>query len=68
MWKFTETYPTHNFEAQWVHSFSPTLINEVRTGFNLENVAPLRTHTNSSFTIESLRIMGMKSMGQMDAP
>jgi outer membrane receptor protein involved in Fe transport len=66
--KFTGTYPMHNFEAQWVHSFSPTFINEFRTGFNLENVAQLGTHTNTSFTIESLGIMGMKVDGPNGRP
>src|SRR3984893_14194896 len=31
--KFTGTYPSHNFEAQYVHTFSPSFINEFRTGF-----------------------------------
>ncbi len=61
--KFIGTYPTHNFEAQFVHTFSPSFINEFRTGFDLENVAQLGTHTNTSFTIESLGIMGMKVNG-----
>jgi outer membrane receptor protein involved in Fe transport len=61
--KFTGTYPIHNFEAQYVHTFSPSFINEFRTGFDLENVAQLGTHTNTSFTIESLGIMGMRVDG-----
>ena len=35
---FTGTYPIHNFQAQYVHTFNPSLINEFRAGFDLENV------------------------------
>ncbi|HMI50912.1 MAG TPA: TonB-dependent receptor [Candidatus Saccharimonadales bacterium] len=66
--KFTGTYPMHNFQAQYVHTFSPNLINEVRAGFDLENVAQLGSHTNTDFTIESLGIMGMKVNGPNGRP
>jgi len=36
---FTGNYPIHNFQAQYVHVFSPTFINELRGGFDFENVA-----------------------------
>jgi outer membrane receptor protein involved in Fe transport len=54
--KFTGTYPMINFGAQYLHTFSPTLFNEFRTGFNLENVSQLSTLTNTNFTIASLGI------------
>jgi hypothetical protein len=60
--KFTGTYPIHNFMAQYVHIFNPSMINEFRAGFDLENVAQLGTHRTPGF-IESLGIMGMKVNG-----
>ena len=65
--KFTGTYPIHNFQAQYIHSFSPSLINEFRAGFDLENVAQLGTHTTAGF-IESLGITGMKVNGPNGRP
>ena len=66
--KFTGDYPMQNFQAQYVHVFSSALINEFRTGFNLENVAQLGTHTSTGFTIDSLGIMGMKVDGPNGRP
>jgi outer membrane receptor protein involved in Fe transport len=65
--KFTGTYPIHNFMAQYVHIFSPTLTNEFRVGFDLENVAQLGTHRTAGF-IESLGITGMKVNGPNGRP
>ena len=56
---FLGNYPMHNFQAQYIHTFSPTLLNELRGGFDLENVSQLSTRTNTSFTIESLGINGL---------
>src|SRR5215471_14556242 len=42
--KFTGTYPIHNFMAQYVHIFNPSMVNEFRAGFDLENVSQLGTH------------------------
>jgi len=55
---FTGTYPMTNAGAQWIHTFSPKLLNEFRMGANLENVSQLSTLTNTSFTIASLGIQG----------
>src|ERR1700694_782683 len=41
--RFTGTYPIHNFQAQYIHAFSPSFTNEFRAGFDLENVAQLGT-------------------------
>lgn len=61
--KFKGSYPANNFMAQYVHTFSPSLINEVRGGFDLENVQQLSTRTGTGFTIESLGINGFKVGG-----
>ena len=60
--RFTGNYPIHNFQAQYIHTFSPNLMNEFRAGFDLENVKQLGTHRTAGF-IESLGIMGMKVNG-----
>jgi outer membrane receptor protein involved in Fe transport len=65
---FTGDYPMHNFQAQYVHTFSPSLINEFRTGFDLENVSQLSTRTNTNFTIQSLGINGMNVGGPNGRP
>lgn len=65
--KFTGTYPIHNFMAQYVHTFSASLTNEFRTGFDLENVKQLGTHRTPGF-IESLGIVGMKVDGPNGRP
>lgn len=65
--KFTGTYPIHNFMAQYVHIFNPSLVNEFRAGFDLENVAQLGTHRTPGF-IESLGIVGMKVNGPNGRP
>jgi outer membrane receptor protein involved in Fe transport len=66
--KFTGNYPIHNFQVQYLHTFSPNLVNEFRTGFDLENVAQLSTRTNTDFTIDSLGIMGSKVGGAGGRP
>jgi len=60
---FTGNYPMSNFYAQYIHTFAPNLLNEFRTGFDLENVSQLSTRTNTNFTIESLGINGLKVGG-----
>jgi len=52
------SYPMHNVQVQWVHTFAPTLLNELRGGFDFENVSLLSKRTNTSFTIASLGING----------
>ncbi len=65
---FTGTYPSSNFLTQYIHTFSPTLLNELRGGFDLENVAQLSTRTNTNFTIQSLGINGMNVGGPNGRP
>ena len=55
---YNGSYPMHNVQGQWVHTFAPTLMNELRAGFDLENVSLLSTRTNTNFTISSLGING----------
>ena len=65
---FTGTYPIDNLSAQWVHTFSPSFLNEFRAGFDRENVQQLSTLTNTGFTIESLGINGLKVGGPNGRP
>lgn len=65
---FTGTYPISNLSAQYIHAFSPTLLNEFRAGFDRENVAQLSTLTNTGFTIQSLGINGMNVGGPNGRP
>jgi outer membrane receptor protein involved in Fe transport len=65
---FTGTYPSSNFLAQYIHTFSPTLLNELRGGFDLEHVQQLSTRTNTNFTIQSLGINGMNVGGPAGRP
>ena len=65
---FTGTYPISNLSAQWVHTFTPTFLNEFRAGFDRENVAQLSTLTGTGFTIESLGISGLRVGGPNGRP
>jgi outer membrane receptor protein involved in Fe transport len=66
--RFTGTYPATNISAQYIHTFTPALVNEFRAGINRENVSQLSVLTNTSFTIESLGINGMKVGGPNGRP
>jgi len=65
---FNGTFPNSSLSAQYVHTFSPTVLNEVRFGFNLANVAVLSPRTNTDFTIDSLGIHGMNVGGPNGRP
>ena len=56
--RYTGTYPMHNAALQYLHVFSPVLVNEFRVGANLEHVKQLSVRTGTGFTIESLGING----------
>jgi hypothetical protein len=54
---YTGTYKIHNAGLQYVHIFSPTLINEFRGGADLEHVQQLpKGYYNSAFTAAQLGI------------
>jgi outer membrane receptor protein involved in Fe transport len=65
---FNGTQPISSFSSQYVHAFTPTLLNEVRFGFNLINVSVLSPRQNSSFTIASLGIQGLNVGGPSGRP
>jgi len=65
---FTGTFPNSSFSSQWVHTFSPALVNEVRFGFNLANVSVLSPRAGTNFTIDSLGIHGMNVGGPTGRP
>jgi len=56
--RYTGTYPMHNAALQYLHMFTPTLLNEFRAGANMEHVKVLSVRTGNGFTIESLGING----------
>ena len=55
---FTGTYPIHNAGLQYIHTFSPRIVNELRLGVDLEHVKQLSTRTNTGFTASSIGING----------
>jgi hypothetical protein len=65
---FTGTYPIHNAAFQYLHVFSPSVVNELRLGTNLEHVKQLSVRTNTDFTIESLGIHGFLVGGPNGRP
>lgn len=56
--RYNGTYPMHNAALQFLHVFSPRLVNEFRAGANLEHVKLVSVRTGTDFTIESLGING----------
>ncbi|MBS1799881.1 MAG: TonB-dependent receptor [Acidobacteria bacterium] len=66
--RYTGTYPMHNAAIQYIHVFSPSLVNEARAGVNLEHVKQLSLRTGTSFTIESLGINGFLVGGPNGRP
>jgi hypothetical protein len=65
---FTGSYPISNLSAQYVHTFSPVLVNEFRAGYDLENVSQLSTLTGTGFTVQSLGINGLNVGGPNGRP
>jgi outer membrane receptor protein involved in Fe transport len=60
---YTGTYPIYNAGLQYVHTFSSTLVNELRLGMDLEHVKQLSTLANTSFTAASVGIQGFTING-----
>ena len=52
------TLPIYNAGLQYVHTVSPTLINELRLGIDFENQKLLTTYANTNFTPASIGING----------
>ncbi|WP_446742849.1 TonB-dependent receptor domain-containing protein [Silvibacterium acidisoli] len=65
---FTGTYPIHNAALQYLHIFSPQLVNELRLGTDLEHVQQLSTRTGTGFTVQSLGINGYNVGGPNGRP
>ena len=53
---FSGTYPMYNAALQYVHTFSPNLLNELRLGVDLEHVKQLSSRAGTSFTAASIGI------------
>ncbi len=60
---YTGTYPIYNAGLQYLHTFSPNLINELRLGIDLEHVKQLSTLANTGFTAASIGINGFTLNG-----
>ena len=54
----TGTFPINHAALQYVHTFSPRMVNEFRGGVDYEHVQALSTRTNTSFTAASIGING----------
>ena len=65
---FNGTFPNSSLSAQYVHTFTAAVLNEVRFGFNLANVSVLSPRANSNFTIDSLGIHGLNVGGPTGRP
>ena len=60
---YNATFPNTNLGVQHVHTFSPTLLNEVRFGVMKGHIQKLSPRTGGNFRIESLGITGLKVGG-----
>jgi hypothetical protein len=57
--KFNGTYPLYNVMLQYVHTFSPRMVNELRVGTDIEHVKQFNACCyNTSFTAASIGING----------
>jgi hypothetical protein len=53
---YSGTYPAYNAALQYVHTFSPRLLNELRLGYDYEHVKQLSTLAYTNFTAASVGI------------
>ena len=60
---YTGTFPIYNMGLQYVHTFSPNMVNELRLGADLEHVKQLSTLANTGFTAASIGINGFTING-----
>jgi hypothetical protein len=60
---YTATFPNESLAAQHVHTFTPTLLNELRFGWHRGDIRKYSVRQNSDFRIEQLGIMGLKVGG-----
>lgn len=65
---YNATFPNSSLGIQHVHTFSPTVLNELRFGWHKGNIRKLSPREESGFTIESLGIMGLKVGGPSGRP
>lgn len=65
---FTGTYPIHNAALQYLHIFTPSLVNELRLGTDLEHVKQLSVRANTDFTAASIGINGFLVGGPNGRP
>jgi hypothetical protein len=65
---YNSTFPNTSLAAQYVHTFTPNLLNEARFGWIKGNVSKLSPRTGTNFTIESLGIRGLNVGGPGGRP
>ncbi|HYM11208.1 MAG TPA: TonB-dependent receptor [Bryobacterales bacterium] len=65
---FGATFPNTSFAGQYLHTFSPTLLNEVRFGWQKGHVQLLSPRQNTSFRVSDLGINGMNVGGPSGRP
>ena len=57
------TFPIYNIAAQYIHTFSPRMVNELRFGISLEHLKILGGNANTGFTAASIGINGFTLNG-----
>ena len=65
---YDATFPNTSFAGQWVHTFNPTLLNELRFGWQKGNIRLLSPRQGTDFRIASLGILGMNVGGPDGRP
>ncbi len=60
---YNATFPNESLAAQHVHTFSSTLVNELRFGWHRGHIQKYSVRQNTDFRIEQLGIMGLKVGG-----
>jgi outer membrane receptor protein involved in Fe transport len=65
---YNATFPNESLAAQHVHTFSPTLVNELRFGWHRGHIQKYSVRQNTDFRIEQLGIMGLKVGGPDGRP
>jgi outer membrane receptor protein involved in Fe transport len=65
---YNATFPNTSFAGQWVHTFNPGLLSELRFGWQKGHVMLLSPRQGTDFRVESLGIQGLKVGGPNGRP
>src|ERR1043165_4603892 len=56
-------YLNQNAQGQYIHTFSPTMVNELRFGYHRGNRSSTNPRKNTNFTASQIGINGLKQGG-----